>query len=257
MKLTFASAPSRLASSIIALCLSFNSLISPRAADTAAQPKRITIPKLSGDIQLDGKLDEPVWRKAAVLKPFFHNNGKGPGTEATEVRLWYDDRALHIGWICQDSDIQATFTKRDSKFWEEEVVEFFVTRQSLDTYFELQWNPLGGIFDAIINNDLDERGLSRKIEGDWDFTAKEMKSAVLVEGTVADANDSDQKWQVEVTVPFSDLNEKTPKAGDVWRANFYRFNRGSGRPAELLSWSPTLLPSFHQPSRFGYVEFGR
>jgi hypothetical protein len=24
----------------------------------------------------------------------------------------------------------------------------------------------------------------------------------------------------------------------------------------LLSWSPTLLPSFHQPTRFGYLEFG-
>lgn len=220
-------------------------------------PKRVTIPKLAGELHLDGKLDEAVWRKAAVLTPFLHNDGKGPGTEATEVRLWYDDHALHMGWVCQDSDIQATFTQRDSKFWEEEVVEFFVTRQSLDRYYELQWNPLRGIFDAIIKNDLDEKGLSRKIEGDWSFTAKEMKSAVVVDGTVANASDTDRKWQVEVTVPFSDLNEKPPKPGDVWRANFYRFNRGSGRPAELLSWSPTLLPSFHQPSRFGFLEFGR
>ena len=24
-----------------------------------------------------------------------------------------------------------------------------------------------------------------------------------------------------------------------------------------LSWSPTRLPSFHQPNRFGYLEFGK
>lgn len=241
-----------LASLASALCLSV-----ALAAEAPAQPapKRVSVPKLKATLQLDGRLDEPVWRQAAVLKPFLHNNGQGTGTEATEVRLWYDDHALHIGWICQDSDIQATFTQRDSKFWEEEVVEFFVTRQSLDRYFELQWNPLGGVFDAIIRNQLDERGLSRKFEGDWDFTAQGMKSAVLVDGTVSNAKDTDRSWQVEVTVPFADLDSKSPKPGEVWRANFYRFNRGSGRPAELLSWSPTLLPSFHQPSRFGYLEF--
>ena len=61
------------------------------------------------------------------------------------MRVWYDDKALYLGWTCIDSDIQATFTKRDSKFWEEEVAEFFVTAKELKRYFELQWNPLGGV----------------------------------------------------------------------------------------------------------------
>ena len=45
----------------------------------------------------------------------------------TEVRVWYDQAALDLGWICEDRDIQATFTQHDSRFWEEEVVEFYVT----------------------------------------------------------------------------------------------------------------------------------
>jgi hypothetical protein len=62
---------------------------------------------------------------------------------------------------------------------------------------------------------------------------------------------------VEVAVPFADLAETTPKPGDVWRANFYRFNRGKDQPAEALSWTAPMLPGFHQPTRFGYLEFGR
>ncbi|HKS38635.1 MAG TPA: hypothetical protein VJW76_15690, partial [Verrucomicrobiae bacterium] len=58
-------------------------------------------------------------------------------------------------------------------------------------------------------------------------------------------------------VPFADLGEPPPKPKAVWRANLYRFNRAKGQPAELLSWSPTRLPSFHQPARFGYLEFGK
>ncbi len=234
-----------------------------RAADqspdpkTLPAPKRVVVPRLNGPIKIDGNLIEPVWAKAAVLKPFFQNDGSGREREQTEVRLWYDDNALYLGWTCVDSDIQATFTERDSKFWEEEVVEFFVTPKDLSRYFELQWNPLGGVFDAIIDNELDERGVSKNFKGDWSFTAKGMKSAVKVKGTVGNSTDKDEFWQVEVMIPFSDLGRSAPKPKEVWRANFYRFNRGKGQPVELLSWSPTMLPGFHQPSRFGFLEFGK
>jgi hypothetical protein len=220
-------------------------------------PKHVVIPKLQGTIKVDGELTESVWNKAAVLQPFYENENSHKEREHTELRLCYDETALYLAWICRDIDIQATFTNRDSKFWEEEVVEMFITPKALNKYFELQWNPLGGVFDAIITNTLDANGVSKAFEGDWSFTAKGMRSAVKLKGTPNSSNDKDDFWQVEVMVPFSDLNQPTPKAGDVWRGNFYRFNRTKGLPAEQLSWSPTLLPGFHQPSRFGYLEFGK
>ena len=57
------------------------------------------------------------------------------------------------------------------------VVEFFVTSKALNRYFELEWNPLGGVFDAIIENKMDEKGVSKSFRGDWGYTAKTMKSA--------------------------------------------------------------------------------
>lgn len=219
-------------------------------------PRRVVIPKLQAQLTLDGRLDESVWTNAVVLAPFALNDGSGPGRETTTVRLWYDDRALYLGWTCVDADIQATFTARDSKFWEEEVAEFFVTPGSLDRYFELQWNPLGGVFDAVISNQMDRSGISTNFSGEWSFTARGMKSAVHLKGTADNSTDRDERWQVEVMIPFADLGEGAPKPKDTWRGNFYRFNREKGRPPELLSWSPTLLPGFHQPDRFGYLEFG-
>lgn len=219
-------------------------------------PRRVVVPKLPGQLNIDGNLNEPVWTRAVRLSPFLLNDGSGPGRERTEVRIWYDDRALYLGWTCTDADIQATFTARDSKFWEEEVAEFFVTAGALDRYFELQWNPLGGVFDAIISNRMDRSGVSTNFTGDWSFTANGMKSAVRLKGTAGNSEDRDELWQAEVMIPFADLGTGTPKPRAVWRANFYRFNREKGRQPELLSWSPTLLPGFHQPARFGYLEFG-
>lgn len=219
-------------------------------------PKRVTVPKLKADLVVDGELKESAWSKAAVLAPFRKNDGSGPEREKTEVRLWYDDNALYLGWTVQDSDVQATFKARDSKFWEEEVAEFFVTAGGLERYFELQWNPLGGVFDAIITNELDGKGASRNFQGDWNFTAGGMKSAVKLNGTATNSSDRDQGWVAEVIIPFRDLDRSTPKLNEIWRANFYRFNRDKNHPVEQLSWSPTLMPGFHQPSRFGYLEFG-
>jgi len=238
-------------------------LLAESGADTpdarraeAPSPRRVVIPKLQGSLTVDGNLNEPVWAKAALLSPFVLNESSGPEREKTAVRVWYDDTALYLGWTCTDADVQATFTARDSKFWEEEVAEFFVTAGSLERYFELQWNPLGGVFDAIISNKMDSRGVSTNFTGDWSFTSKGMKSAVLLKGTASNSGDKDELWQAEVMIPFVDLGEGTPKPKAVWRANFYRFNRTKGQEPELLSWSPTRLPGFHQPARFGYLEFG-
>ena len=232
------------------------------AADTSPDPKslpapkRVVVPKLSGPIKIDGELGEPAWAKAAALEPFHINDNAKREREHTAVRIWYDDEALYLAWTCRDVDIQATFTNRDDHLWEEEVVEFFVTPKSLTRYFEFEWNPLNTVFDAIINNDLDERGVSKGIRGEWDYTAKGLTNAVKVKGTINNSSDKDEYWQVEVRLPFSDLGHPSPKAKAVWRANFYRYNRTKGRPEETLSWSPALLPGFHQSTRFGYLEFG-
>lgn len=219
-------------------------------------PRRVVIPRLQGTLTLDGEMNEAVWARAVDIGAFVRAEDGGPVREATTVRAWYDDTALHLGWRCVDADIQATFTARDSKFWEEEVVEFFVTRGELARYYELQWNPLGGIFDALISNRLDAQGVSRGIAGDWSYTARGMRSAVKVRGTVQKSDDRDESWQVEVTIPFADLGGAAPQPGDVWRGNFYRYNRDAAHPAELQSWSPVFLNGFHQPSRFGFLEFG-
>jgi len=218
-------------------------------------PKSAVVPRIAAQVKIDGVLDEQPWQKAARLTPFVRNDTMMPARVGTEVRLWYDQAALYLGWICEDYDIQATFTQRDSRFWEEEVVEFFVTPAALDRYFELQWNPLGGTFDAIITNELGPDGSSRQFKGDWSYTAASMTYAVRVDGSVQNSSDRDQRWTVEVRIPFADLKVPTPQPGDVWRGSFYRFNRDRDGDPEPLSWSPTMLPGFHQPARFGYLRF--
>lgn len=218
---------------------------------------KITIPKLAGSIKIDGELDEAVWKKAAVIQTLPRNDHAGPDAMPTELRLWYNNTALFVSWLCHDQDIQATLTNRDDQLWNEEVVEFFVTPGELNRYFEFQWNPLNTVFDAIVTNRLDEHAASQGYQFDTNFTATNFICAGKVKGTINRSADKDTGWQIEAMIPFADLSQATPKPNAVWRANFFRFNRGANQPLELSGWSPTGSAWLHQPNRFGYLEFGK
>ncbi len=215
------------------------------------------VPRLHGPVKIDGDLDEPVWATAGLIQPFARNDGTGPEREQTQLRLWYDDNALYLGWTCQDIDIQATLTNRDDDLYLEEVVEFFVAPNDPTHYFEFEWNPLGTIFDARIENHPGSEGGQRVFRGDQSYTARTMESAVKVKGRLNHSADKDEFWQVEIRLPLADLDLPAPRPGDVWRVNFCRKNKTKGLPSELVSWSPTLARTFHRPDRFGFLEFGK
>ena len=93
------------------------------------------------------------------------------------------------------------------------MVEFFVTAKELHRYFELQWEPLGGAFDAVVTNQLDKEGVSKSFRDDSGYTARGMQNAAKVKGTVSDSSDKDKFWRVEVRLPFADLGQPAPKSG--------------------------------------------
>ena len=214
----------------------------------------IQVPIFEEEILIDGRADESVWLKSASLELMDNDSATIP-IEPTTVLLFISNDALFLSWKIFDKDIQATLTERDSQFWDEEVVELFLSTEALDKYYELQWNPLNGVFDAIITNQLDSTGNSKGIIGVTEYTAIGMQSAVYVEGTVGNASDSDKFWSVEVKIPFQALKIQQPKRSEVWRANLFRFNRGNPVNLERQSWSPTMTSSFHQPAKFGSLIF--
>lgn len=77
----------------------------------------VTIPKVNGDIVLDGSIDEAVWMDAAQFQLIMHSpqNNVVP-TEPTTVYIMYDDRFLYVAGIMTDSEahkIQSPTKKRD------------------------------------------------------------------------------------------------------------------------------------------------
>src|SRR5947209_395744 len=117
----------------------------PALPPEKAQP--VTIPRLDAPPVIDGKLDDAVWKKAAVFKDFYQTN---PGdnvapTAPTEVFVGYDSKFLYLGFHCFDdpSKVRATVAKRDNVFGEDNVRIFLDTFNDQRRAYVLGWNPLG------------------------------------------------------------------------------------------------------------------
>ncbi len=188
--------------------------------------------------------DRATWREVPALPALLLADGRGPAEHDTRVRLFHDGATLHVRFDCTDADVWATHTRRDAPLWEEEVVELFLAPGADDpvSYFEIEVNPLGAVFDAVVRNPHgDRRGMI--VDTGWDCPG-------LVAGAVIEPDAG--AWSAWLSVPWSSV----APAGELpreWRANFYRIERPRAGRAEFSCWSPTCTEpaDFHRPARFG------
>ena len=159
----------------------------------------------------------------------------------TPVRAGLREDVLCVRFDGRDEGVVATYTGRDDPLWQEDVFEVFLAPEERPhIYFEFEVNPLGTLFDARVVSPELSRGTMR-VERDWDcpgFTARVTRSA--------------RRWSAMLRIPLPELSGG-PAPG-LWRANFYRIDRGP--TDEYSAWSPTLAdpPDFHVPERFGILR---
>src|SRR5437870_13409046 len=76
----------------------------PQAPAAPPPPPPINIHRAEGAIVVDGNLDDPGWKNAAVIDRFYETspgNNKPPAVKTT-AWLTYDDRYFYIGVRCED-----------------------------------------------------------------------------------------------------------------------------------------------------------
>jgi len=165
--------------------------------------------------------------------------------QGTEVRAAWSEEEWRLLFIADDTDPWATMTQRDAPLYEEETIEvFFDSVGDLESYFEIEVNPLGTVLDLVLRKSRS----GYKADRAWQC-----------EGLRTLVRRHDGGWSAEMAIPFASVTNSPPRTGSRWRANFCRIDRPSRDgtlPRELTAWSPPLRASFHTPERFGVIEFG-
>ena len=116
----------------------------------------VHVPRIQNpNVQMDGRLDEPIWQRAALLSDFtqYEPVENIPSTETTETYVFYSDDAIYFGIRALDREpelIQARLGERDRAVFNDDWI-----RIMLDTFddqrqaYVFYVNPLGIQTDGL------------------------------------------------------------------------------------------------------------
>jgi hypothetical protein len=199
-------------------------------------------------MHLDGRLDEAIWREAAVATGFRQREPAmgEPASEDTDVRVAYDGSTLYIGVVAHDREpdrIIGRIMQRDKLltpprmgpgvgFGGDDAIAIM-----LDPFDDhrngviFATNPNGAEFEALLSDE--GRGLNIDWRGIWSVAAAR----------------GPEGWSAEFAIPFRSL--RFPRSGTGnWGFNVVRLVRRKGEETLWSGWNRDH-GGFHRVSQAG------
>jgi hypothetical protein len=109
---------------------------------------RVDVPRIDSVANIDGSLDDPVWRRAARLAGFsqYQPVDGRPAEEPTEVLVWYSPEAIYFGIRAREihgNVVRATHANRDNIDSEDQIQILLDTDNARQIAFLFGVNPYG------------------------------------------------------------------------------------------------------------------
>ena len=189
--------------------------VAPEVVSRDAQG-RVTVraTRLTAPLQIDGRLDEPVYETVRSITDFIQQlpDEGARGSERTEAWVLFDDDSIYISARCYDTAPPSEWVANEMR---RDVIQL---RQNdsfslmLDTFYDRRnglaflVTPIGGFSDFAISNE------GGRVNTDWN--------------TIWDSRTDrfDGGWTVEIEIPFKSLRYR-PTSTQVWGIQLRRIIR--------------------------------
>ena len=217
-----------------------------RASEIRVKPPRLE----ETDVVVDGRLDEPQWRQAALLTGFsqFSPQDGVASEDSTEVLVWYSATAIHFGIRAFEPHgaARATLADRDKIDADDNVQILLGTFNDNRQATVFAVNPLGIQADGILTESNQSRSSSiggstlardpADLSPDFVFQSK---GGLTPTGYV-----------VEVRIPFKSLRYQSADV-QTWALNVVRHVQHSGHED---SWTPARRAGLSFLAQSGALE---
>ncbi len=210
----------------------------------------ITTPRDDKAIDVDGKLDEAVWRKAALLtgfSQFFPTDGVA-ARDSTEIFVFYTATALHVGIraYAPAGTVRYNLADRDKISADDNIQLFLGTYDDSRQAMVFAVNPIGIQSDGV----LIETGSS----GGGGFNAstpKARETSDLAPDYVwkSKGHVTEYGYEVEIQIPFKSLRYRAG-GEQKWQLNVVRTVQATGHEE---TWAPTIRASSSFLAQSGHL----
>jgi Carbohydrate family 9 binding domain-like/Glycoside hydrolase 123, catalytic domain len=188
--------------------------------------------------KMDGKLDDPIWKKARVMGSFRALRGSKAARIQTEARVIAGPKALYVGIRCSEpamDKLKATVMKDGGPVFRDDCVEIFFGSERPDIMLrQFVINSKGVRYMGWGNQPIQPKNYA-----DW------QAAAALGE----------REWTVEVMLPYDKVLgwKGRPASGHGIAFNVAR--ERAADQVELSSWA-SVDGNFHSVARYGELVFG-
>ena len=220
--------------------VSFVALTTPAYAQTAPTRPTLTAVQTAQPPAIDGRLDDPIWRGAALIDTFVQEEPVegAPATEKTEVRVAYDREKVYFGIYAHYSDVGARRANRSDRDKLDNDDTVTITLEPFLDYlrgYSFAVNGYGVQRDSmiVVQNATSDAG------GNTSFNALYYSGGQLV----------DDGWTAEIAIPIRSLRYPSRKAGEPHRWGF-QVRREIKSKDESDVWAPV---SRNNPNFLGQI----
>lgn len=169
-----------------------------------------------------------------------------PYTPEAKFQIAYDDEAIYIHYHIQEEFIKAQYIRPNENIWEDSCVEFFISFDNREHYYNLEFNVLGAGLIGFGTSDKATRNRLSAAEILSVNTCTEVKSL-----------NGKKSWKEILRVPLAIFGKTfLDVQGQTFAANFYKCGDELPNP-HFMAWNniDNPKPNFHLPEFFGDVKF--
>jgi hypothetical protein len=174
-----------------------------------------------------------------------------PYRPEVSFQIAYDEDNLYLRYEIKEDCVRARATENNGRVWLDSCVEFFLSPEGNDEYYNLECNCIGTKLLGY-----------RKPAVQPEHASDEMINKIQVCSNLGnepfEEKTGDLSWSLEMEIPWTSFwkHRISELRGKTMKANFYKCGDELSKP-HFLSWNPihTEKPSFHQPRFFGELRF--
>lgn len=214
--------------------------------------KKLTINEIDYESPLDIDVAEKLLEKSTDLQSINTINwSEFPYKPEVEFRIAYCQDNILLKYYVTEDNIVAKETKVNGDVYKDSCVEFFISPDQNDIYYNFEFNCIGiphvgygkvGTKKALIDPEILKSITIRSSLGNQPFDEKK----------------GGHQWEMMIIIPKKcfafdkDMLFKGLKAN----ANFYKCGDDTSVP-HFVTWNPvgTEVPDYHQPKYFGEILF--
>jgi hypothetical protein len=197
------------------------------------------------DAPLTTDVKSSFWQGSPPIYMDRDTRGKRDPKYRTEIRTRWTENNLYFLFICPYEELnlkpQPSTTAETYELWNWDVAEAFIGAdfQNIRRYKEFEISPQGEWVDLDIDLDKPHH------EDGWKWNSGFGASARIDRAA--------QTWYGAMRIPYSSIDMRPARAGNVLRINLFR-SQGRASARHAIAWQAPMKNSFHVPERFGLLK---